>query len=221
MAYSKRRYNKKRSFRSRKRAPKQSSWWNTASKALSIATRVASLVNAETKEVEVQVTAQTPTYNGSIASISDTTQGVGVSQHEGQGIKWTDCVIRGYCAAGAANEFLRLIIFIDNSNTITTGAGLLELAGTGFATSSPKNKDNMYNCKVLYDHVFKMNPSTTNALQNFHFHVKPDPHHAHIHYVGSTASVYTNCLKYCIISNTAAASLASIQFVTNMYYVDN
>jgi len=127
MAYKKsnRNYSSKKSYRKKSYQKRRTPGiGGMAERAFKLASKVAREINAETKEVEVQVTSTTPTYNGVVASISDTTQGVGLAQHEGQSIKWTDCVIRGYVAAGNTAEFLRLIIFVDNENVISSGFSL-------------------------------------------------------------------------------------------------
>jgi len=191
--------------------------------AFKLAKRVASLVNVESKEFETQITASTPTYNGIVTTLSLVPQGTSASQREGDSLKMKSATIRGYCAAGAASEFIRMIVYIDKQNIINTGAAMLQLAGTGFATTSEKNDDNQYNSKILVDRVFKLIPATESALVGFHYELNfmDEPRLQHIHFQAGSIVATNNALKVLVISNTLAASVGSFQMNCNLRYYDN
>lgn len=114
---------------------------SVANKALKIASKVADAVNIEYKETEGNLT-QNPDYNGIITDLSALiSQGVGKSQRTGDSVKLQRLTLRGMCinnqaiggtGPSSAPEQFRVILYHDKTNTINTGANLLQYSGSSF-----------------------------------------------------------------------------------------
>lgn len=205
----KKRSYKKRSYRS------NPTWGGTAKRALKIAMGVAKLVNAETKFFDINQTVVASNYNGTIAELCLPTQGVSAIQREGDSIKMKNLTWRGMITYNGQNELVRLIIFIDNQNTITTGAQLLQTVGLANAPFSPKQVDNKYDSKILLDREYMI--TINDPIVKVDFGLEID---THLHFNYAAATVDKNDLKYCIISQTNVTG-ATYSFYSRVTYMDN
>lgn len=194
---------------------------SVAHKALSLARKVADAVNIEYKDIEDKRTV-TPNWAGTIISlVNGISQGVGNAQRVGDSLKMQRLTVRGYCniTSAAANvEYMRLIVFIDKSNTIANCADLLDTASSTFVSLSPKNDQTKYNTVILYDQPFKMIKSTVNEIVPFEINLPID---LHVNYSTGSTDVRTNDLKVAFIGQTTAATGGSFVWFSNLSYTDD
>jgi len=209
---------RKKTYR-KKRYPRKTgtNWASIAKTALKTAKWVAGIINAEFKYNLASASLVTPTWNGTVNTLCDPIQGNGVDQREGDSIKMKDIVVRGvidYNTLGVA-EMIRVIIFIDKQNTITTASQLLQTVGVYLATESEKNEDNKFNTKTLYDKTFMV--SANKPQTKFKWVSKLG---FHTHFNKGSATINTNALKICYISQNPTYS-AKYSHIIRCGYVDN
>lgn len=136
MAYKKRTYRRKRTYKKRNTA---NTWGNTAKKALKVAMGVARLINAESKHVDTLQNAQNIDFNGTIVSLCVPPQGVGSDERTGDSIKIQNCTIRGVINRNGADCVVRMILLWDKDGDIVNPNNFLENVGSVFAVISPSN----------------------------------------------------------------------------------
>lgn len=215
-------YGKKRGMFSRvaRMGMKYATAGSTAMVALRLAKRVADAVNTEYKEIQTLSSSQTPPNSGTIYTLNTVAQGDDFNQRIGDSIKVQNLTLRGKIlppAMSNAAEFIRLTIFWDKQNVISTGGLLWNNAGGSLAPFSQKTEDTKYQSKVLYDKVWKLIPNTDNDAQHFQVVL---PINLHTHYSGNTTTIKDGALKMCLISDsTTAAHLVSFDSIVS--YTDN
>lgn len=180
--------------------------------------KIADAVNIEYKEYEVKAN-PTPDYNGAIVNLCVPAQGTANSQRIGDGFKMQNLTFRGYVKAGPTlHESIRVLIFIDKQNQITTGADLLDNTGTGYATLSSKNEDNKYMSRVLYDRTFQVSPGYRPII---HFE-GVIPIDLHQHFQAGTTTIKDNALKQMVISDLASGTAsATVVWCSYVSYTDD
>lgn len=209
-------YRRRKPYMGRKKNfRKKSGWQNLARKAFKTAKFVASLVNSEYKQYDINTTAADHTYNGTIINLCTPSQGSAVNNRTGDSIKMKNLTFRGEALKNATEELLRVIIFIDRQNTITNGSDLLQSVGNTNAVFSPKKDDNKFDTKVLKDSLYKV--TTDSPMTRIEFVLKINEH---LHFNTGVSTVDKNALKMAVFSqsNVNGAKLASYTRVT---YLDN
>jgi len=188
-----------------------------AQKALKVAKFVAGIINAEFKYNLASASLVTPTWNGTVTSLCLPSQGSGADQRTGDSIKLKDFVIRGVIDFNALGvpEMVRVVIFIDKQNAITTGAQFFQTVGVYLATESEKNEDNKYETKTLFDRTFMV--SNYKPQTKFKYAM---PIGYHTHFTKGTTAISNNALKMCYISQNPTNS-AKISYIVRTGYVDN
>lgn len=187
--------------------------------AFKLARRLADAVNIEYKERDT-ASSVTPTNNGTVVSLAgNIIQGDSQAERVGDSIKLQNLTMRMLVTPGAsATEYLRVIVFHDKQNTISTGANMLALVGSAQSIISPKNEDNKYQSRILYDKVIPIVPTSARAVFKVH---EVFPLNWHCHYSAGTTTVKDGDIKVLFISNTVAASTASIFYNFQLSYTDN
>jgi len=223
MPYKRKFNNKRKPYRRYRKAPvKSKGWGGTAVRALRLAKRLADAVNIEYKVSVVSAT-QNPSYNGVVVDFTNSiAQGTQNGQRIGDSVKLQNLTIRFYLeqdAAPAANEQIRIILYRDQNNTITTGANMLTAAGGIFAPISAKNQDNKYASNILVDRLMSFaNYAGGSVSRQFDIVL---PLNFHTHYTATTTTVKDNALKMLIISDTAAGSVTAVRYYSLMSYTDD
>lgn len=220
----KRRYTKRRRFT---RKPRSGVWGKygimgksslgLAKTALKTAKWVAAMVNTEYKFFNVDIGATAQTNNPATAvNLCTPAQGTAVQQRTGDSIKVKNAVLRGqWTQNGTLQETVRMILFIDKQNAITTGANMLTAAGGANAVFSPKNEDNKFDSKILLDKTFVV--TTDNPIHKFDYTVKVDEH---MHFNVASTTVDKNALKLLLFAQAGAAG-TNFQLFSRVSYVDN
>lgn len=210
--------------RYKKRYPKKTNNGSTLGNVASIAKTafktakwVAALVNAEYKYQEASVSLQVPTWNGTLYTLAVPAQSTGATGRTGDSIKLKALTLRGlidYNTLGIA-EMVRVIIFVDKQNVVTTGAQLLQYTGVYMATNSPKNEGNKFDTKILYDKAFPVSVYRPQAKFNVVLKLG-----FHVHFAAGTTTVENNALKMCFISQNPANS-PKFSYISRVTFVDN
>lgn len=187
--------------------------------AFKLARRLADAVNIEYKERDT-ASSITPSWTGSVASlVGNIAQGDGNAERVGDSIKLQNLTARMIVTPGSTNtEYLRVIFFHDKQNAITTGAQLLQNVGSIQAIISPKNEDNKYMTKILYDKVIPIVPTSAKAVFKDHIVI---PLNWHTHYTAGSTTVKDGDLKVAFFSSVTTNSQALLSYNFWVSYTDN
>lgn len=185
-----------------------------AYKALGLARKVADAVNTEYKQHHVQLAPAVPNTGG-LQDLSLIPQGVGDFQRVGSSLKQQNVTIRGRVVRTSTDCQVRVILVWDKQNDIASAADLLESTGSAYAPFSPKNQNNKFRSKILWDKTFSVD--TYNPIRLFDMSI---PLNKHTEYDGSTTNIRTGSLKLVYVS-TEAAGLPVILFMSHLTYTDN
>lgn len=214
--YSKKRFNKKK---------RPSTWYSRASsvastayKALTMASMVKRLVNAESKFFETATSNQQSDFSGAILqTLNNPAQGNTVNQREGDSIKNKNLTIRGEISRNGVDEEFRLVIFLDKENTITTWAQLFGNQGALYSVFAAKNDDNKYDSKILHDRIYKIT-----ANQPIATIVKTIPLNFHTHFNAGSTNINDNAVKIAICSQQGTtANSSKFTYIARVTYLDN
>jgi len=220
----KKRYNNKRRFRKRQVAMsnvarfvrKGAKTALYAYSAYKLAHRLADKINPEYKEFRVQQN-PTPDYNGAVSLINNMPQGTAQAQRVGDSVKMQTLTLRGIVSAGATlAETVRVIVFLDKENLITTGAQMLDNAGGGYAVISSKQEDNKYQTRILFDRVFHVSPGYR-PKQSFTAVI---PINIHTHFTAGTTTIKDGALRILSIGQLAAPT-ATVLWQSYLSYTDD
>lgn len=181
---------RKRTTRGRRRpkAAGYGGYLSTAGKALALATRVATMVNAE-KNFFDATTAITLTTSAQIYPLELIPEGDDTQMRNGRSIKLAGIFMRSHWYAGTAattSNLVRMIMFRDNfqSGTAPTAADILATPGQVDSFRNI-NTANPGRYTLLMDRIVKLNPlgsTNTSAVANKYFNIK-----SHVRYLGATA----------------------------------
>jgi len=215
--YRKSNYRRKRTYR--RKTKKGTNWAGLAKKAFKTAKWVAGLVNAEYKYFDVNILPASHNYNGTVTSaLCVPAQGTAAQDRTGDSIKMKNLTMRGEWllnAAGAAQETVRIIIFIDKQNNITSGAQLLQAVGNANAVYSPKSNDNRYDTKFIIDKTYVLD--SDNPIKKLDWVIKLNLHQ---HFNTGTTTVDTNAIKIALFTQSATNG-AQFQYYSRVTYMDN
>lgn len=221
MATYKKRTYKKRTYK-RKPRSKWGSYASTAVKALSIASKVARLVNIETKEANKYVNS-TVNWNGAIFSCVDhIAQGINDSTRIGDSVKIQKIKLSGFFSntGSTSNDItLRWYVVNDKANSGLTITDLFEDSGSTYAPFSSKATDNKYKSTVLYDSgLITLVGDTSRQRTAFTVSI---PVNGHVQYTNGTTTVASNNYKVYIVTGDATATFINYQFTNKTYYTDD
>jgi len=180
--------------------------------------QLADAVNIEYKEFEINSN-PTPDYGGSVAVLCAPTQGVGFTSRVGDSIKMQTLTLRGKVIAGPTlAETVRIIVFNDKQNVITTGTDLLDNPGTPYVVLAGKNEATKYQSQILFDRTFNVSPGYRPII-DFEAVI---PINLHTHFVAGSTTIKDNALKNCIISGLSSASAtAQVLWCSYVSYTDD
>lgn len=184
-------YRKKRGARRRRTAKPTgyAGYLSTAGKALALATKVATMVNAEKNFFDAS-TAITLTTTPQIFPLQLIAEGDDTQMRNGRSIKLAGLMMRSHWypfTAATTSNLIRMVMFRDNYQAGTTPAST-DILQTPITVDSFRNINtaNPNRYTILMDRIVKLNPygsTNTSAVVNKYFNIK-----SHVRYLGSTAS---------------------------------
>lgn len=202
---------------------------NYAVQGFKTAMYLRSLVNTEFKDMQLTAANQNVTDDGYVVGLCYPTQGDGDGNRDGDSIRLKNLKVKGMIQYNSAqttypNQIVRIIVFNDKCNTVggdLTTSALLDgsLVGTSQCVFAPKDKDNVYRTKVLFDRVYTVNSQNPNKL----FTIKLNNLNFHTQFENGSVTMNTNALKIAYCSNVDAAQtdFPKIQWVSDCSFVDN
>lgn len=198
-----------------------------ARSAYRTAEHIKDLINVESKRVLVAQTSTSVTSSGTILATIQTAiaQGDDYNQRIGDSIKCHTLTLRWCGELNAVCNFgrIRLIVFWDEANVITSVGQLLESTGSIQGILSGKTFDNRFLSKILYDKVMtherSIGAGTTPSPMPYHEAVIKLGKHTQFDI--STTTVVTGALKLLAISDQGAANQTYISFNANLSYTDD
>lgn len=157
---------------------------STAEKALSIATKVASLINVEKKNIQYTHASNQVGTSGLYDDLTYIAEGSDVNQRTGQSVK---CMSVNYNlqfdaipSSAQTMQGIRFVIFKWNDDTAPVGSMILDTYQNGSTLNylEPLNKSQIGKFSILHDEIIKLNPvaATTNHSIISQGHIKLDFH---------------------------------------------
>lgn len=203
-----------------------------AYKAFRLAKRVADAVNIEYKLYDAAINTA-PTWSGTVGILNGIAQGTSDSQRIGDSLKCQR--LSGRLIWDPANFFqagvniqscaVRLIIYWDEQNNVTSAADVLQQTGNVYTVISPKNYDTRFRSRVLYDKTvfFSQNLASGASYAMNYPHDDIDIElNAHTQYDAASTTINTGALKYLLISdNVASTYIPSCRAYLRLTYTDN
>lgn len=196
---------------------------STANKALSLARKVADMVNVEYKHFDQVVNAVQPDYNGTLVTLNNMAQGTTDATRIGDSIKVQNVIIRGQVVNNATSNQLnrtRIMLIWDEQNQISSITDLLESTGSVFVMYSPKNYDKRFRSIVLYDQVFSTATFTGSQAFFRDFEINL-PINKHTQFSAGTTTINTGALKLVLISSGITSNLPSVDGYVRVTYTDD
>jgi hypothetical protein len=123
---------------------------------------------AEKKYFDVSSAANNVTFNGTIASLSDVTQGTTDITRVGDKLTMNSVELKFFAVPGTATLYsvVRLVVFLWRDDTTPTVNDLMQAgAGTSMLPLSPLDHDDRAKRKILYDKYFTMTYDNYGANQ--------------------------------------------------------
>lgn len=188
----------------------------TAMKAYTIAKSVQAIVNTEFKYYSLSSVNVTPNWNGTYFLLNSIPQGITAVTRTGDSVKLKNLVMRyEWFQNMAIQEEVRVIIYWNKENNISTGPLMLTNAGSSLVTMSSKLEDNRYDTKIIYDKTHKV--TSMNPIVKGEFNFKLD-HHTHFN--AGTASPDMGALSMLVFSQQSVAG-SNFSYVSRLSFVDN
>lgn len=157
--------------------------------------------------------------NGGLRTLNLVPQGDTDQSRDGDSLKMLTLTMRGIILnASVGNSTTRVIVFMDKMNQISTVSDLLEAIylGGNNATNAPKNYDNRFRSKIIWDRSFTTSP---NGKTEYNYHDTIELN-THVQYNNGTTTIQSGALKICVISNQIAAP-PIISATYRLTFVDN
>lgn len=235
MAYKRYRGRRRQPVRGRRRRrpvvqqSKFQRYANYAVQGFKTALYLRSLINTEFKDMQLTAANQNVTDDGYVVGLCYPTQGDGDDNRDGDSIRLKNLRVKGMIQYNSAqttypNQLVRVIVFNDKANTVggdLTTSALLDggLVGTSQCVFAPKDRDNMYRTKVLFDRVYSV--SSQNPVRQFS--IRLNNINFHTQFENGTTTMNTNALKIAYCSNVDAAQtdFPKIQWVSDCSFIDN
>lgn len=178
------------------------------------------LVNVEEKYFDTSSTGQTADYDGTLHYLFQPAQGDGDVSRDGDSCKILTSAIRFTCTAHASiDTWIRVIVFWDKQNTISTGADLLETTGSSAAVYSWRDYDKRFHAKVLFDQRYLLTTDEVGGTQyvtkDLNFNIGK-----HCQFEAGTTTPNTGVLKIMFISDQQT-NIPGYSFYARTIFVDN
>lgn len=187
-----------------------------AYKALRLARKVADAVNIEYKILDSTGLAGAVDYSGGVVTLNSVAQGTADNQRIGDSLKVQNNVLRWFMQRNGQDCLFRIILFWDEQNQITAVSDLLEATGSPQSINSPKNYDNRFRTKVIFDEVHRL---TTNTPL-----ITRDMTHAinlHTQFFAASTTIRTGALKLAVVSNVTTTNLPTYTYYNRLSFTDN
>ncbi len=195
----------------------------TAYKGLRIANSVKNMINVEKKYYVGKLTATQADYDGDIQTFFNPVRGDASDQRVGASLLMKRITMRGFVQeTGGFQSFIRVILFRDKCDDITTGAQLLEETGSTFGVLTKKKHDTRNKTVILYDKLFNMNDARSTQLV---FDYTLNNVNKHVTFNDGASQPSSNVIKICFITTETPANKAArspkitIRCMTE--YIDN
>lgn len=222
-------YGKRQRYYGRRRYPRRryqrrnagGSAWSTASRALSLATKVASMVNSEEKIIDATLSNYNIPNSGSLVVLNQCSQGDTDTTRDGDSIKMKNHNMRISLSMNPTGTTarIRLIVFMwKNASSAPVVTSILEAADV----LSPKNQDLKYQSKILHDKVFQLDSSSDySAYCDFFTDFKgPLGKYSHVQYNAASGTINTNGMYILMLSDQATLTPA-ISYYSRVQFYDN
>lgn len=196
----------------------------TAYAAYNMATELASLVNVEKKYKDLTATNLPIGWNGAVMNgFLSIAQGQTASLRIGDSIKVTSIhlKIRLQSSLSTGGSLVRVILFWDKENTVSTPSDLFDTLGTVAAPMSNFDKDQKSEIVILRDRTFNLENSSDELVYlNWRFFKKNAQ--KHVRYEANTTTIEQNRLKCFLIGDQdPAVSPNRYHAEARIHYIDN
>lgn len=140
-------------------------------------------------------TSQVVPDNGVIVNLSLVSQGVTDSTRVGDSLTMIKSKWNAQLNRGSQDTVVRVILFIDNDNTIASPTDFWQTVGFATSALGQKRHDKRFNSKVLYDRLFNLDIYNPQSIVNWDIKINKNTQ-----YQGGSTTVESNCLKVFLIS---------------------
>jgi hypothetical protein len=188
------------------------------------ALRIASALQkqVETKYIDVLVGRSSIDFDGVLGTLNTISQGDSDTSRNGDKISLINLKIKGNVGYGGATTMgigVRLIIFIDWLNTITSVSDLLSAVSSDSAPLSNLVYDTRYSYKILSDRIYLCDGVNKQFL-NFFININLKDWDTH--FDSGTTTITKGALKYIIISDVDStdSNFPTIYFRTRLRFKD-
>lgn len=219
MPYRKRRFYKKRPYRTYKKKT-GTNWMNIAKRALSTAMFVKNLVNAETKHFETQTTVTMPPSNSwAYNALNLVQQGDGATNRNGDSIKNKSLTIRGTIdlkdLTGNSSQKLRIILLKKKEAQTIPSNSELWTYPTDFNT--PRNPNFLKQYKIVYEKKYQVanEDGKRHFIFNWNFPLK-----SHTEYV-SNSIISQNIYYFAVFCDVNPTYAPEIKYISKLTFLDN
>lgn len=193
-----------------------------AVKGFKAAMFVKGLINVEKKYKDTLNEGQSTTHDGSILDLFTTAHGTsGLGNRIGSSIMVKNITVRGFVRISSGNDanILRLIIFRDHCNSITSVGDYLQTPGNSGAVLTLKQHDSRFNTTRIYDKTFVLDTAKSTLVQFQHSFRNVNKH---VQYADNSNTVTHNAFKYIVIQSGELTSVSpTITLLTQVEYIDN
>ena len=187
-----------------------------AYKALRLARKVADAVNIEYKILDTTGSAGAVDYGGGVATLNSVAQGTADNQRIGDSLKVQNNVLRWFMQRNGQDCLFRIILFWDEQNQVTAVSDILESTGSALAVVSPKNYDNRFRTKVIFDEVHRLTTNTPLITRDMTHAINQ-----HTQFTAASTTIRTGALKLAVISNVTSTNLPTYSYYNRMSFTDN
>lgn len=214
MPYKKSKYSKR--AKRAKPGSRYTNYFNAGYQLVQDVKKLKNLINTEHKVYEVEGLTNVAN-NGTLINLCAPAQGLSDNQRSGDSIKCQDFTIRAKWEDNAASAVVRMIVFEDKQNKVSSASDLLDNASSGGVVYSPKLYDNRFETKILYDRTWKLIPSSDASIQL----VDQTLHLGHhTQFSNATTTIVTGAYKMLLLSDRSTSTPA-FQYHGRASYTDN
>lgn len=199
--------------------------WSLAKRTAVGLNEIRKLINIETKFVDKAQTSTAISTTATVFAISQTAQGLDVSNRVGDSIKLQHITVRGRVnvSTAASNSLVRIMVIrdLDGYGTAPVSADILQDSATVSSCLSPINYLNRERFSVLYDELVELQGIVQGtAGMPFYF---DSAHAGHVLYLGTTATAASNGKGslYVVALSDEATNTPSIAFYSRVTYTDD
>lgn len=190
---------------------------SVAYSAYRMARKLMDAVNVEYKIFNVTATSASTDYGGTVSILNNPAQGVLDTQRIGDSLKCQNLSFRYIAQRGTLDTSLRCIIYWDPQNQIAAGSDLLENIGSIQSAISPKQYDNRFRSRILYDKV--TNLTSNNPWVRYDELIEINEH---TQFNAATQNILTGALKVLFISTLVAGATAPFaHWSSRLSFTDN